>query len=82
MQQITGGRSYQFKVEARNFIGYSRFSNSITILAAIKPDAPLRVQTINNGSKVVISWQAPSNNQLVDYGDYIDSYKVYIMHND
>lgn len=51
-------------------------------MAAIKPDAPLAVQTINNGSKVVISWQSPSTNQLNDYGDYIDSYKVYIMHDD
>lgn len=73
---------YSFKVEARNAVGYSEPSEVFTILAAIKPDAPTSVQSTNSGSKVLLSWQAPSEDPVRDYGDSIKSYKVYIAHSD
>jgi len=50
--ELTAGVDYQFKVESRNSYGYSMLSDSITLLCAFKPDAPLTVSTINTADLV------------------------------
>ena len=37
---ITPGATYKFKVEARNSVGYSEFSNTVVIQAVQVPDTP------------------------------------------
>lgn len=39
------------------------------VKAAIIPTAPLNVQTLRDVNDVVISWQTPSANSVVDFGD-------------
>jgi len=38
---LQSGSTYKFKVEARNLVGYSPVSNTVTILAARPPDMPI-----------------------------------------
>lgn len=59
-------------------MGYSVQSDTLTILAAIKPDAPIAPTTLNSGSRVMLNWQPPSLNPTDDYGDMIRRYKVAI----
>lgn len=40
------GVTYAFKIKARNTVGYSLFSEPITILVAKQPDAPLNVANV------------------------------------
>jgi hypothetical protein len=82
LQNIESGEEYQFYVEARNAIGYSGNSDIITVLAAIIPDAPFDVETINTGNVVYFSWSQPSEDPLTNYGDIIHSYQIHIAHND
>lgn len=51
-QTLTGltlGVTYDFTVEARNSVGYSDTSDSITILHAIPPEKPIAPTTTNAG---------------------------------
>lgn len=43
---ITAGTSYKFKLTARNTVGQSLFSDTLTVLAAKDPDAPLSLQNV------------------------------------
>jgi hypothetical protein len=70
---LTAGITYQFKIESRNSYGYSTFSESITLLCAFKPDAPVSVTTANSADQVTISWSTP-----VENGSPITAYKIYI----
>jgi hypothetical protein len=74
----TPGTTYEFKIEARNVIGYSELSESISIKAAIAPSAPLAVTTSRYLNDVTLSWQAPSNQPVTDFGDNLTSYLIYI----
>lgn len=38
---VTAGETYQFQVTARNAVGESAFSETVEILAAKPPDAPI-----------------------------------------
>jgi uncharacterized OB-fold protein len=76
------GTEYQFYVEARNAVGYSVASETFSILAAIRPDAPVPPTTVNIGPRVHLSWSPPSSQPFTDYGDEIHQYKVYIQHSD
>jgi hypothetical protein len=78
----TSGLTYKFKVEARNVIGYSLPSVQFSIKAAIVPAAPLDVMTTRNVNSVRITWKSPSTNPVVDYGDAIIAYKVWIKSKD
>lgn len=62
---------YQFYIEARNAVGYSVPSEVFSILSAIRPDAPIPPTTVNNGSRVLLSWSPPSSQPMIDYGDEI-----------
>ncbi len=56
---LTKGNTYTFRVEARNAFGYSAFSQTVSILAAEKPDTPGSPVTTFSGSKVTVSWTTP-----------------------
>lgn len=60
---ITGlitGNTYRFRVEARNSIGFSSFSNIIEAVAAIVPSAPAAPFTIRDVNNIYVDWSAPS----------------------
>ena len=60
MTGLTAGKTYKFKVEARNSIGYSEESNELTAIAAIVPVAPGAPSTIMDVNNVILSWSSPS----------------------
>lgn len=74
----TSGSVYSFKIEARNIIGYSEYSQTLAVKAAIVPSAPVDVTTERQINNLIISWVAPSLNSLDDYGDAIIGYRVFI----
>ncbi len=54
---LTPGRTYSFKVTARNIVGYGAISTAVTILAAKIPDAPVTladVTTVTDATKIGI----------------------------
>ncbi len=53
---LTKGNTYTFRVEARNAYGYSAFSQTVSILAAEKPETPGSPLTTFVGSTVTVSW--------------------------
>ncbi len=59
---LTVGKTYSFKVYARNIVGYSLGSDPVSpaILAAQIPDTPLAPTTTIAGDYVNITWAAPS----------------------
>ena len=79
MQQYTNGNSlvqgttYQFRVEARNIIGFSNPSSPVSILCAQIPGIPSAPNTISSGSYVIVNWDAPD-----DGGTAITSYIIAI----
>ena len=73
---LTSGKTYQFRVEARNSIGYSNYSNVITAIAAIVPSAPPAPSTIMDVNNVIITWNPPSIASQTDYGSAIIGYKI------
>jgi hypothetical protein len=42
---LTTGTTYEFKIEAKNEYGYSEYSETITLLTASTPAAPVSVTT-------------------------------------
>lgn len=73
---LTKGVIYDFKVQARNAHGYSGFSDTFSILCAIRPGIPSNILTVNSNENVVISWTAPTNN-----GSPITAYTILIETN-
>jgi len=55
---LSEGNTYNFYVIARNSVGFSTVSSTISILAAQKPDMPLNVVTTVVANGVTISWTA------------------------
>lgn len=69
------GLPFKFKVVAQNYIGYSVESESIRILAAEIPSAPLAPEKVAaDKTFITIRWQAPSSTGGVP----ISSYQVYV----
>ena len=66
---LTQGTTYSFKVDARNSVGYSPESNTVSILAAQVPDKPESPFTVIEDTNLRVSWLAPNNR-----GSVIDSY--------
>jgi hypothetical protein len=58
---LTQGRTYTFKVQARNSVGLSAFSTSLAILTATVPGKPTSVSTSISGSNVLVSWATPDD---------------------
>lgn len=73
---ITAGRTYKFKIEARNTVGYSLESEELSILAAVIPGKPSSPITQVQGTNVVITWSvsddgaAPITGYLVKIRQY------------
>lgn len=70
---LTAGNYYEFKVEARNIYGYSDLSNTLTLLCAYIPEAPINVLTVIDGTNVKVSWDLVTQN-----GSPITAYNVYV----
>ena len=73
---ISAGKTYTFRVRARNSVGFSDYSSELPIIAATTPDASPsdvandRTQTATN--QLTISWEAPSKSgdggsPIIDY---------------
>ena len=67
----TEGVTYQFKVQARNTVGYSEDSSTVSILAASVPATPSAPVTTLIGSDIGVSWTKPAI-----MGSEITSYKI------
>jgi len=70
---LVEGRTYSFKVEARNAVGFSAMSTSVSILAGQPPSTPAAPITTLIGSQTLISWDQPD-----DGGTPITSYVILI----
>jgi hypothetical protein len=70
--------SYKFIVESRNVVDFSLASDSVTILAAQIPDAPINlsnVEEITDSDSIGLSWSAPvfdGGSALIDYRLWFD----------
>lgn len=58
---LTPGNTYKIKIQARNSVGYSSFSNEVSILASQVPSQPAAPQTTVSSSSVIVTWVAPYN---------------------
>lgn len=74
---LTRGVTYEFKVAARNTVGYSLQSTAVTILAAQMPDQPDPPVTTLNGENVEISWNEPGTG-----GSPVTFYQITVLQND
>lgn len=79
---LISGKTYQFRLESRNAIGYSLYSNIVYAIAAVVPSAPLAPTTTLNVNNLIIDWNAPSVNSITTYGSAIIGYKVFIRWQD
>jgi hypothetical protein len=76
---LTPGVYYNFKVEARNIVGYSLYSAEITELAAQIPDAPTGLANVPSktlATQIGLSWLAPAfegGSTLIDYSIWYDN---------
>jgi hypothetical protein len=71
---LTVGKTYAFKIRARNTVGLSLYSEIIDILAAQPPDAPLNVANVpaptTTAWQIGLSWTEGSYNggsHVIDY---------------
>lgn len=71
------GTTYDFKVEARNSLGYSLESETLSLLAAYRPDSPATLSSENNGENVKIEWGTVFAN-----GSPVTEIKIYVQHTD
>ena len=71
---IMSGRTYKFKVEARNSVGFSAESAVLSVLAAQVPDQPQAPITSVSGSSVLIQWAIP-----FDGSSMITGYMINIL---
>ncbi len=74
---LTAGKTYEFKVDARNSYGYSTSSSVLTLLCAFIPDSPTTITTANANDKVSVTWNDPVTN-----GSPIIGYKILIKQKD
>jgi hypothetical protein len=74
---LTADTIYAFKVEARNLVGHSVESSSISIRAAGVPYTPAAPTTTQNGVNVDIAWTAP-----FDGGSALTTYTITIRQSD
>ena len=83
---ITAGLVYNFKVTSRNTVGSSLDSETITILAAKIPDAPINlvnVPGLTTSYQIGLDWQAGAYDgasPVIDYRlSYADDSGVYTV---
>jgi len=56
---VASGINYQFRVRAKNKHGWGPFSDSVTILAAVRPEAPLDTKSEQLLLTSRLSWDLP-----------------------
>ena len=56
---LFAGREYEFKVQARNIMGYGPFSNVMTVIAGVAPDSPAQPQVVVSDRGLHIDWEEP-----------------------
>lgn len=67
---LTVGSTYKFKVTAKNAIGESVYSSTLSVIAASVPAAPSSFSVITQSQTTIeIAWTAPDNggNAITDY---------------
>lgn len=74
---VTQGYTYSFMIRSSNSVGYSLYSDPLSIKAAQKPDKPDAPTTLMVGSDIQISWLAPNNR-----GQIISAYIIKISAGD
>lgn len=75
---LTPGNTYKIKLQSRNSVGYSPFSNEISILASQVPSQPEAPSTITSGyENVIVIFTAPYNG-----GSPVSSYKITLRQSD
>lgn len=74
---LTPGNTYKFKVQSRNSVGYSTYSNEVSVLAAQVPDQPATPTTTVSFETVVVVFSAPYNG-----GSTITEYQILIRQSD
>lgn len=57
---LANGRQHTFTVRARNDIGWSAYSNSVTATPDTTPEAPGHLQATGGRNMLNVAWQAPS----------------------
>lgn len=57
---LSNGRQYTFTVRARNDIGWSAYSNTVTATPDAPPGTPLRLQATGGRNALHVTWQPPS----------------------
>jgi hypothetical protein len=70
---VVKGNTYKFKVQARNSVGYSAFSDEFSVTAATIPSQPAQPTTSLTDNLLTVKWTQPAEN-----GQVITSYQVYI----
>ena len=69
---LVNGRSYQFRVAAKNSVGTGAFSTAVSTTPRTVPGAPRSVAVTAARGALVLSWKAPSSNG----GSAITDYQV------
>jgi hypothetical protein len=74
---IVPGGFYRFRVRASNIYGFGVFSNIYRFKASEEPQQlpALSLQTVNQGTQVLISWDYPE-----DSADTVFEYSIHIRH--
>jgi hypothetical protein len=68
---------YSFQIRAKNKYGWGPFSDTVTILAADEPDAPLVITGSQFGTSSRLSWSLP-----VEHGSSVIAYEITIQASD
>mgnify|MGYP002518290450 FL=1 len=68
---LRNGKTYSFKVKARNEVGWSKESNAVDGTPDKVPTAPTNVKAEANGNKLTVTWKAPTG----DFSE-VDGYEV------
>ncbi len=79
MTGLKPGLTYKFVVKSRNIIGFSDYSESVTILAAQIPDSPTNLTNnpqVTSANQIGLTWIDPLFNggsDILDYSIWFDN---------
>jgi hypothetical protein len=71
---VTSGQEYQFKVRAKNKHGWGAFTAPVTVLAAVRPEAPVTVTSSQNLLQAQFDWSYP-----IEHGSPVHEYEILIQ---
>jgi len=75
---LSNGTNYSFNVTARNSVGASVESASVSVTPATTPSAPRNVTTERHDGRISVAWDAPES----DGGDPLTPYVVKVWRDD